>query len=87
MRSNRWAVISASAKARWARPATGNPAYSTKVPSLWLGASGYRRRASRTVQVNWHLIETDEIVRQDGHVTVKRWPEGFALPGGMTVGG
>ena len=41
----------------------------------------------RTVQVNWHLIETDEIVRQDGHVTVKRWPEGFALPGGMTVGG
>lgn len=41
----------------------------------------------RTVQVNWHLIGTDEIVRQDGHVQVKRWPEGFALPGGVAVGG
>ena len=41
----------------------------------------------RTVQVNWHMIGTDEIVRQDGHVQVKRWPEGFALPGGVAVGG
>lgn len=36
----------------------------------------------RTVQINWHLIATDEIVRQDGHVEVKRWPEGMnLLPG------
>ena len=41
----------------------------------------------RTVQVNWHLIETGEIVRQDGHVEVKRWPEGVNLLAGMaTVG-
>ena len=42
----------------------------------------------RTVQVNWHLIETNEIVRQDGHVEVKRWPEGMQIiPGSATVGG
>ena len=41
----------------------------------------------RTVQVNWHMIETGEIVRQDGHVEVKRWPEGVNLLAGMaTVG-
>ena len=31
----------------------------------------------RTVQVNYRL--NGEIVRQDGHVTVKRWPEGVEL--------
>lgn len=41
----------------------------------------------RTMQVNWYLIETDKIVRQDGHVEVKRWPEGYAIPGGLLVGG
>ncbi len=42
----------------------------------------------RTVQVNWHMIATDEIVRQDGHVEVKRWPEGMQLvPGLAAVGG
>lgn len=42
----------------------------------------------RTVQVNWYLIETDKIVRQDGHVEVKRWPEGMQLvPGLAAVGG
>lgn len=42
---------------------------------------------SRTVQINWHLIETDEIVRQDGYVEVKRWPEGMQLfPGTAQAG-
>lgn len=42
----------------------------------------------RAVQVNWHLIGTDEIVRQDGHVTVKRWPEGMQIiPGAARAGG
>ena len=42
----------------------------------------------RTVQVNWHLIATDEIVRQDGHVQIKRWPEGMdGLAGVLAAGG
>ena len=41
----------------------------------------------RTVQVNWHLIETGEIVRQDGHVKIKRWPEGMNILGGALAAG
>lgn len=42
----------------------------------------------RTVQVDWHLIETGEIVRQDGRVDIKRWPEDMALfQGGVGAGG
>lgn len=41
----------------------------------------------RTVQVNWHLIATGEIVRQDGHVQIKRWPEGMAALGGLLAAG
>ena len=40
----------------------------------------------RTVQVNFRL--NGEIVRQDGHVEIKRWPEGMNLvPGMAAVGG
>lgn len=40
----------------------------------------------RTVQINYLL--NGEIVRQDGVVDVKRWPEGINLmPGSLAAGG
>jgi hypothetical protein len=42
----------------------------------------------RTIQVEWAMPETGEIVRRDGYVTVKRWPEGMnLLPGRAQAGG
>jgi hypothetical protein len=41
-----------------------------------------------TVQVDWRVIATGELVRQDGEVRVKRWPEGMnILAGAMRAGG
>jgi len=36
-----------------------------------------------TVQVNWHLIATDEIVKQDGRVDYKRLPADLAMAVGF----
>ena len=41
-----------------------------------------------TIQIDWALIATGEVVRQDGEVRIKRWPEGMVLLGGVAaVGG
>lgn len=41
-----------------------------------------------TVQVNWHLIATDEIVKQDGLVRYKRLPPEMAVTiGQLRAGG
>ena len=49
-RMKRWAVVSASARARWARPASGKACQARRVPSRWFGASGWSRRDSSRVQ-------------------------------------
>lgn len=41
----------------------------------------------RTVQINWHMADTGEIVRQDGHVHVKRPLIGIPAAGLASVGG
>jgi hypothetical protein len=41
----------------------------------------------RTIQVEWALIDGGEIVRRDGHVTVKRWPEGMNIMAGLARAG
>lgn len=40
-----------------------------------------------SIQVDWHLIATGALVRQDGEVQVKRWPEGMDLLAGFARAG
>ena len=39
----------------------------------------------KTLQINYRL--EGQIVRQDGHVEVKKWPEGMNLLGGLATAG
>ncbi len=42
----------------------------------------------RTVQVEWNVIGSTEVVRRDGHVTYKRLPAELALTiGALRAGG
>ena len=40
-----------------------------------------------TVQTEWVMVSTGEVVRRDGRVVMKRWPEGMgAIAGIMSPG-
>lgn len=42
----------------------------------------------RTIQVQWNVIGSNEIVKRDGHVTYKRMPADLALAiGALRAGG